>query len=124
MRLMKEMKTFGEFGGINMEFIDYIRQISHPNTIPPVTSKRRSMFWVQPEVEDILVDDNFAYMTEDIYKLLTEYNPREHNVNYVGRMFLFNTFNLMWFSVDPDPNYLKNNYRKIKIIECKQKKQK
>jgi hypothetical protein len=100
-----------------MDFFDHIRAISHPNTIPPVTSKRRSMFWIQPEPKDIKVDDNFAYMTLKTFKLLTEYNSKEHNMNYIGRMFLFNGDNLLWFSADPEPNYFKNNYRKIKIIE-------
>ena len=99
-----------------MDFFDHIRAITNPNYIPPVTDKR-GLNWKQPKRENILIDDKNAYMSQADYDLLQEFHSKEHNLPFVGRMFKFNSTDLLWHSADPEPKYFKNNYRKIIITE-------
>lgn len=89
------------------------------NTIPPITEPiGRS--WNQPDVREILVDDNYALMSKENIGKLLQYDSSMPTGVYEGKMWKRKAFcngqyrmYLFWYGVSPDPNKCSINFREL-----------
>lgn len=93
------------------------------NQIEPITDPL-GKHWQQPKTSDIVMDDKFAYMSENTFKKLLNYSGSQPSGVYPGKMWRCyasgeDIHTLCWFSTDPvNPlRFCKNNYRQIVIME-------
>ncbi len=86
-------------------------------TIPQITSPLGD-YWKQPNPCNILIDENYAVMSEDTYKQLSVYNSSYPSGSYVGKMW--RRFNeLVWIDKDTtgqSESGLQYFYREILIV--------
>jgi hypothetical protein len=89
------------------------------NTIPPITNPL-GRAWEQPAVDQILVDDDVAMMTEDAFQKLLEYSHSTPTGVYPGKMWKARrsgVWYLRWYSADDGhPDGLPTPYRQIIVI--------
>lgn len=90
--------------------------------IEPITNPLGN-FWYQPDPKDILIDEDYAYMSKNSFGLLADYSRSLPYEVYPGKMWR-NTneagiHRLCWFSTDPvkPKEFCRNNYRIIVIME-------
>jgi len=103
--------------------------ISPDNIIPPMTDPM-GRHWNQPSRDEILIDDEYALMTESTMKRLAEYSCSTPSGVYPGKMWRVDYQSycpdlvkqgkhrhwLRWFGLHPDPNIVTNHYRKILLV--------
>lgn len=87
--------------------------------IPPMTDPLGE-YWVQPKLDQILVDDKTAVMKRDAFDMLHEYSFSIPNGTYAGKMWkLFNgkDWHLAWYENMPnDTSKMAIKYRVIEIL--------
>jgi len=89
--------------------------------IPPMTHPLSSA-WKQPKASDILLDDEFAYMTEKTLNQLAEYSCSIPTGVYEGKMWKSGgnraPWVLRWFVTSKkNPNSCSIEIRSIKIVD-------
>lgn len=85
--------------------------------IPEMTDPL-SVYWQQPNISEIEIDDTHALMDEIAFGKLLEYSGSTPSGTYVGKMwkgqYKTGEWYLAWFSEgDEAKTYLNNNYRLI-----------
>jgi hypothetical protein len=92
--------------------------IKMKNEIPVITEPL-GRYWEQPSIKDILIDDNYAVMTESTLKQLKDYSRSQPTGVYGGKMWRAgegNLWYLKWWD-NPDENDMcKGNVREILIL--------
>jgi hypothetical protein len=92
------------------------------NVIPPITDSRGSG-WVQPKVDDILVSDTDAVMSQVAFDTLREYSSTLPTGVYPGKMWkaeLEEGWYLRWYGEVPGRvDVCSNNQRQIRIMDWK-----
>lgn len=87
--------------------------------IPPITDPM-GKHWKQPKVEDILIDDTTAMMTQTTFNQLAEYSTSLPSGKYAGKMWKSrgtDGWYLRWYVQDlADVNGLYIPVRKIEIL--------
>jgi hypothetical protein len=93
--------------------------MNHENIIPPITDPL-GRGWRQPDSRQVLIDDNCAMMTEQLFKNLAEYSTSTPSGVYPGKMWKSrrgNIWYLRWFAADDgDPRGLPTPTREIVIV--------
>jgi hypothetical protein len=89
------------------------------NTIPPITDPLGE-YWDQPNRDDILIDDEWALMTQDTLGRLMEYSMSYPTGVYDGKMWKFRTFSgvwyLRWYGPSDQPGKYSINSRKVLLV--------
>lgn len=97
--------------------------------IPPIADLI-GKHWKQPPVDQILIDDEIALMTESTMKQLAEYNCSTPSGVYPGKMWRVDNAAyhpdkvkagihrhwLRWFGNSEKPGYVSNHARKIILV--------
>jgi hypothetical protein len=100
----------------------------HP--IPPMTHEL-SRHWDQPPREDVVVTDEFAFMTKKSWEKLAEYNSTNPSGAYEGKMwrahetvhtgYQYKTFwdrpFLCWYGVSPHKDRVSINWRPAVFVD-------
>ncbi len=80
-----------------------------------------SRAWGQPELIEILIDDDFATMNKNSFDKLGDYSRSQPSAVYEGKMWKSSddkiTWHLHWWGFSDDPDKCSGNVREIKIIE-------
>ncbi len=87
------------------------------NVIPPITEPM-GKHWRQPAVEEILLDDTHAVMTEKTLEQLGEYSTSKPSGVYPGKMWRARQRGkwwLCWYGFGETADFCSNNYREILI---------
>lgn len=92
------------------------------NVIPPMTHPD-GRYWEQPRLDEIVVDDKTAMMSQDAFDLLMEYSSSMPTGVYEGKMWkrlkLNGEWELVWYGYSKIGfEYVSNNYRGIVIREA------
>lgn len=89
------------------------------NTIPVITDPLGKN-WEQPDLNNILVDDTHALMSENDLKELLEYSTSTPTGVYAGKMWktkCSDTWFLRWFAIcEDDPDMCITHHREIILI--------
>lgn len=96
---------------MNAEGINTIPAMSHP----------LSIHWEQPDIKNVLTDDNFALMTEEDFNKLLEYSTSIPSGVYEGKMWkrgmLGGGWMLGWYGFeDADGKSVSTNFRELLIV--------
>lgn len=93
------------------------------NTIPPITDPL-GKYWHQPQTNNILIDNEYAVMSESDFKQLADYSFSQPSGVYIGKMWKakfypndVETWFLCWFGRHELDGFCSNNYRAILIID-------
>jgi hypothetical protein len=97
------------------------------NVIPPMTNPL-GKYWTQPGLDEVVITDKTATMTQDAFDLLHEYSSSMPTGAYEGKMWKARRFflpggefewALIWYGYSKiGPGYVSNNYRGIVIREA------
>lgn len=97
--------------------------------IPPITHPL-GKYWKQPDSSSVIINDEYALVTEQVFENLPEYSQTIPTGAYEGKMWkaeyqpcLYGKFTrtgkwfLRWFGYSDKPEMVSNNQRKILIID-------
>ena len=99
------------------------------NSIPPITDPL-GKHWRQPDMSQVLIDDDSAIMSKAVFDELAEYSTsmpsgvypgkcwkREEYIMDKGRVVLrTGKWWLCWYGLHEDPKFVSNNFRKILFV--------
>lgn len=102
---------------------------NHQHPIPPMTHPL-GRHWSQPSLDEILIDDEYAVMTEATLKKLAEYSCSTPSGVYPGKMWRIDYQSchpelvkagkhrhwLCWFDYGPDESCCLNRYRRVLLV--------
>ncbi|QFY42947.1 hypothetical protein F6R98_10260 [Candidatus Methylospira mobilis] len=88
------------------------------NTIPKITDPMGKC-WDQPSLQNIIIDDTHALMSNDDLNRLSEYSSSIPSGVYPGKMWRAkwrDTWLLRWYGESDVPGMCSNNQREILIV--------
>ncbi len=85
------------------------------NNIPPLPLLMPEQ-WVQPSVEDLIVDNEYTVMTQQSFNLLQHYQHSIPAKIYVGKMWRKGDLLCWWRYRDSSESQISIEYRKILIV--------
>lgn len=89
------------------------------NTIPTMTDPL-SLHWKQPDIEDVLIDDDFALMAKIDFKKLLEYSTTIPTGVYEGKMWkrrCTDGWMLGWYGFeDAEGKSVSTNFRELLLV--------